>query len=86
MTVHDWIGGEDAGVRLRTPDQPERVIGTDGKSYTATTPKPPVWVKGLGKRNGEYCYVAAPPLPMPVEARSGRWFRSPHLTAGHQVS
>jgi hypothetical protein len=35
MPVHDRIGGEDAGVPEGTPDQPERVIGRDGKSYAA---------------------------------------------------
>ncbi len=34
------------GVAHATPDQPERVIGADGKSYAATTPKRTVWVKG----------------------------------------
>lgn len=42
-TVYDWLGAEEeSGVRNRTPEQPTRVIGADGKSYLASRPKPAV--------------------------------------------
>lgn len=85
-TVMRWMPKEDAGVPDGTPDQPERVIGKDGKSYAATTPKSTVWVQGRGWRNGEYCHVGSPAASDAGRSQVRRKFRSPHLTAGHQVS
>lgn len=44
-TVVYWLPREeaaDSGVQIYTPEQPDRVVGADGKSYAATRPRPSV--------------------------------------------
>lgn len=41
-TVRYWLPKEDTGAGIPAPDQPERVVGMDGKSYAATKPRPAV--------------------------------------------
>jgi hypothetical protein len=38
-TVRDWIPKEDSGAGIPAPEQPERVIGADGKSHPAHKPR-----------------------------------------------
>ncbi len=80
------IGEESAGGKDLPPDQPERIIGADGKSYAATTPKRTVWTKGRRKRNGGAANVTVLAVSLAGGSQVMAQVQTPHLTAGHQVS